>query len=122
MKLELTDQLEIKDICPQWSDALSTGKTDKRLSIGNERLCMVGEAHGFSDKYESTCPQCYTFCLEFAWCIHGSTVADRYASAEENEEQREFYVWDAVEYKILERLFLEHFNKVHKEEWYERRL
>jgi len=66
--------LTLHQIAPRWASVLArTPKTDKirfkvrgaTLDISRLKLCVVGEAHGFSDGY-GTCPECYQASCEFA--------------------------------------------------------
>jgi len=64
----------LHQIAPRWASVLARmPKTDKirfkirgaTLDISRLKLCVVGEAHGFSDGY-GTCPECYQASCEFA--------------------------------------------------------
>ena len=121
-KTELLQQLE--QISPQWTAVLRK-KADHHtvknplpnLNIMNTCCCIVGEAHGFSDKYELTipenddeeddyiedqCQQCDSYCTRLIGLAHNI-----YATNQKGEPKNE-KSWSALEG------FIEHFNGAHK--------
>ena len=74
LKQKNKHRLTFEEICPIWSENLKTKMQDhvtvydeviggrKTLSIHHPQLCVVGEAHAFSDdyyfKYDKMCEPC----------------------------------------------------------------
>ncbi len=66
------------DISPRWSKYIHQPKTrrmgfydkTKNLDLSDFKCCIVGEAHGFNDKYaehgDKHCDDCYSQAVDFA--------------------------------------------------------
>ncbi len=75
-----SNTLSLHQVAPLWASVLARmPKTDKirfktrgmQLDISQMKMCVVGEAHGFQDKYDS-CDDCYKTSLEFATLLRDS--------------------------------------------------
>ena len=64
-------------ISPKWAKALAknprTTIIENKHSLEDYGCCIVGEAYGFSDKYEGRCDTCARLADEFACAIYDET-------------------------------------------------
>lgn len=77
------DLLTFEQLCPKWAKIVHSAPITekngfivdhKRLNITECRNCIVGEANGFSEKYNSPvdfgCPTCSNHSIRFATILH----------------------------------------------------
>lgn len=104
--------LNALDIAPIWLESLRRHKAAiEPLSIDSDKYCIVGETWGFTRHYVTECEECYRSSIEFSFCVAGSTFRSKH-------NNKRFEIADLEMYKQTFKEFLEHFNSVHKAEWY----
>lgn len=95
--------LTFEEICPRWAAKLKHGITDDHvdspLIMSSHRLCIVGEANGFSDDYvrRSLCIDCD---------MHSMRLYKRYGGYSIDEDPHGTFEQDIFD-------FVKHFNECH---------
>ena len=91
----------LEPICPLWAARFEDGlDSSQKEALAHPDICVVGEAHGWNNRYLNDCDACSSFGFRFYRYANWSPVSDREYGIQRFEES-------AAE-------FVEHWNSEHR--------
>ena len=94
--IQVKKQLTLEDIAPNWARSISMGEYN-REELNQPKYCVVGEAHGYADRYG--CAKCFNYSMTIFFSAYYNGT----------KELRE----DLTKHKQILTEFVDHWNEHH---------